>query len=158
HEAPLEPGGEPGAAPPAKPGRFHLVDDGAGLHAEGLLESLIAPPLDPAGVGARLGVAEVLGEADGFLGMRRMRIPHALTPPRSQFPVPSSQCHPYLTRIPGTRSGVTLSWKSSSTITGVANPHAPRHSTSMTVNRPCALVAPSSPHPVAWRIAFVTSS
>ena len=48
--------------------------------------------------------------------------------------------------------------KSSSTMIGVANPQAPRHSTSDTVKRPSGLVAPSSPQPVSRSNAFTTSS
>jgi hypothetical protein len=48
--------------------------------------------------------------------------------------------------------------KSSSIRTGVVNPQAPRHSTSVTVNLPSGLVAPSSPQPVATSSAFTTSS
>ena len=58
----------------------------------------------------------------------------------------------------GTFSGVTLSMKSSPTRIGVANPHAPRHSTSITVNRPSGLVAPSSPQPVSRSSASTTAS
>src|ERR1043166_9094653 len=58
----------------------------------------------------------------------------------------------------GTFSGVTLSMKSSLTSTGVAKPHAPRHSTSITVQRPSGLVAPSSFAPVASSSAFTTAS
>ena len=41
---------------------------------------------------------------------------------------------------------------------GVAKPHAPRHSTSITVYLPSADVTPSSPQPVCCRNAFTTSS
>src|SRR5207249_4866112 len=51
--------------------------------------------------------------------------------------------HLYFLTISGTFSGDTLSRKSSSTSTGVANPQAPRHSTSITVHLPSGLVAPS---------------
>ena len=53
-------------------------------------------------------------------------------------------------RMPGTFSGVTDSMKSSLTMTGVAKPQAPRHSTSITVNLPSGLVAPSSPQSVCF--------
>ena len=46
------------------------------------------------------------------------------------------------------RPGVTVSMKSSLIMIGVAKPQAPRHSTSITVNRPSGLVTPSSPQPV----------
>ena len=42
--------------------------------------------------------------------------------------------------------------KSSLMRMGVANPQAPRHSTSCTVKRPSGLVRPSSSHPVSCRM------
>src|SRR5207247_4446234 len=66
--------------------------------------------------------------------------------------------HLYFLTISGTFSGDTLSRKSSSTSTGVANPQAPRHSTSITVHLPSGLVAPSSLAPVASSNAFTTAS
>src|SRR5438034_8947431 len=66
--------------------------------------------------------------------------------------------HLYFLTISGTWSGVTLSRKSSLTSTGVANPQAPRHSTSITVHLPSGLVAPSSLAPVPSRNAFTTDS
>ncbi len=50
-------------------------------------------------------------------------------------------------RITGTLSGVTFSIVSALICTGVENPHAPRHSTSMTVYLPSAEVMPSSSAP-----------
>src|SRR6185503_1218369 len=61
-------------------------------------------------------------------------------------------------RISGTRSGVTDSMKSSLIMTGVAKPHAPRHSTSITVYLPSLDVWPSSSQPVALRNASTTPS
>src|SRR5688500_17691856 len=58
----------------------------------------------------------------------------------------------------GTDSGVTESRKSSLIITGVLKPHAPRHSTSITVNFPSADVWPSSWQPVCLRNASTTCS
>src|SRR5438132_99006 len=60
--------------------------------------------------------------------------------------------------IAGGLSGVTDSRKSSLISTGVANPQAPKHSTSITVQEPSGLVAPSSFAPVASSRAFTTSS
>ena len=91
-----------------------------------LLQPLVAAPLDPPVVGARLGIAEVLGEDRVLLGMAGMWVAHYL----------------YLCRMPGTFSGVTLSMKSSSIRIGVAKPQAPRHSTSMTVNLPVGAGGP----------------
>src|SRR5207249_1445591 len=71
---------------------------------------------------------------------------------------PVRRHHLYFLTISGTRSGVTDSMKSSLTSTGVAKPHAPRHSTSVTVQRPSGLVAPSSFDPVVSRSAFTTAS
>src|SRR5256714_14633274 len=81
-------------------------------------------------------------------------------PVDSAFRTPHSALvlHLYFLTISGTRSGVTLSMKSSSTSTGVANPHAPRHSTSMTVHLPSGLVTPSSLAPVAVSSAWTTAS
>src|SRR5947199_379658 len=59
---------------------------------------------------------------------------------------------------PRSPDSLTASMKSSLTSTGVAKPHAPRHSTSVTVQRPSGLVAPSSFDPVVSRSAFTTAS
>src|SRR5438128_8680040 len=64
----------------------------------------------------------------------------------------------YLFTISGTFSGVTFSMKSSLIMIGVANPQAPRHSTSITVHFPSGEVVPISPHPVCLSSAFTTSS
>ena len=63
-----------------------------------------------------------------------------------------------LARISGTVSGVTDSMNSSLIMTGVGKPHAPRHSTSITVKLPSLDVMPSSPHFVCCRSDFTTSS
>src|SRR5256886_14094542 len=63
----------------------------------------------------------------------------------------------YFLTSSGTFSGVTDSMKSSSTSTGVANPQAPRHSTSITVHLPSGLVAPSSLAPVVSSSACTTA-
>src|SRR5690606_7976787 len=91
---------------------------------------------------ARLGDSEVLGDHRRLARVRRVRVPH-----------PSSSA-----RRSGTRSGVTDSRKLSLIITGVAQPQAPRHSTSITVNRPSGEVAPGSPQPVCSRNALATSA
>src|SRR5690606_1372712 len=142
HERPLETGGEPGAAAPTEPRGLHLLDHGLTVHAQRLPQALISAALDPAGIGPGLGVAKVLREEGVFFRVDRMRETHQR----------------YLSSRAGTFSGVTLSMKSLSMITGVAKPQAPRHSTSTTVKRPSGLVAPRSPQPVCSRSAFMVSS
>src|SRR5262249_53364021 len=126
----------------AQPRLLHDVHDVRRRHAERLLERAITAALLPSVEGARRGVAEVLREHRRLLRVRTMRIAHYL----------------YWLKSCGTLSGCTDSMKSSSTITGVAKPHAPRHSTSITVKRPSGDVAPSSPHLVCCRSASTTFS
>src|SRR5213075_970242 len=80
--------------------------------------------------------------------------------PCSDFRVPTSAfvAHRYFLTSSATFSAVTLSTKSSLISTGVAKPHAPRHSTSTIVHLPSGLVAPASPAPVCESNAFSTSS
>src|SRR5437667_10540047 len=66
--------------------------------------------------------------------------------------------HLYFLTSSGTFSGVTLSMKSSLISTGVAKPHAPRHSTSITVQLPSGLVTPRSRADVCSSNAFTTPS
>src|SRR6266540_6877448 len=74
-----------------------------------------------------------------------------------QFDIDHS-AHRYFLTISATLSAVTFSRKSSFTSIGVANPQAPRHSTSTIVHLPSGLVAPASPAPVCCNKALSTSS
>ena len=126
----LSPVGKPGAAAAAQARGLHHVDDRPrGVMPSAFSQRLVAAALHPAVERARLGVAEVLREDDRLLRVARMRIAHYVIPLRG---------------CAGTFSGVTDSMKSSLIMIGVAKPQAPRHSTSITVNRPSGLVAPSS--------------
>jgi hypothetical protein len=61
-EAPLQAGGEAGAAAPAQARLLHLVDDRVGLHLEGLFQALVAAVLAVAADGQGVGVADVAGQ------------------------------------------------------------------------------------------------
>src|SRR5207247_8993244 len=135
-------GGGPRPAGPAQSRLFHEGGDRGGRQRQRLPPRFVAPALDPALVGARLGIAEVLGEHGGLFAVRLVRVAH----------------YRYRFTRSGTFSGLTLSMKSSLISTGVANPHAPRHSTSITVHWPSRLVTPRSFAPVACRSARTPSS
>src|SRR6185437_11110267 len=80
--------------------------------------------------------------------------------PRVHFSILDSKltihhCSP--ARICGTSSGLTFSKYLSLICTTVGKPQAPRHSTSITIQRPLALISPISV-PVCLRNAFSTSS
>src|SRR2546429_3020182 len=100
------------------------------------------------------------GECNGGAQKRTLGSGDRTWPCHSALRTPHSALvfHLYFLTSSGTFSGVTLSRKSSSTSTGVANPQAPRHSTSLTVHLPSGLVAPSSLAPVASSKAWTTAS
>src|SRR5437899_3045702 len=68
------------APPPAQTRLLHDVDQLRGLHRERLRQHLVAAPLDPALVGSRVRVPEVLGEDDGFASVRLVRETHQECP------------------------------------------------------------------------------
>src|SRR5437667_327051 len=67
---------------PAQPGFLHRFSDRRGRHRLRLLPRFVAPALHPTLVGARLRVAEVLGEEQGLLGVGFVRVTHYSSPPR----------------------------------------------------------------------------
>ncbi len=121
HEGPLEPGREAGAAAPAEARLLHLLDHLGARHRQRLPQGRVAAALPPSPrKSARRRPRNTSRGPDRFLRMTRMRIAHVYSIPLLVG-----------ARMPGTRSGVTLSMKSSSTRIGVAKPQAPRHSTSI---------------------------
>src|SRR6185312_6039184 len=115
-----------------------------------LLERRVAAPFFPSVERRGLPVSKILGEDDRLPLVRLVRISHVSARERRDV---DRRCevakgeaidHSRPASTSGTVSGVTDSMKSSLIMIGVANPHAPRHSTSITVNLPSADVWPSS--------------
>src|SRR5687767_7148522 len=145
------PVGKPAPPLPRRPDSFTMFTMSAGAIPSAFSSAWYSTPLlRPSIVGAShppkeretTVLSEIFGEDRRFPLMGLVRISHYFRAARSS----------------GTCSGVTDSMNSSLIITGVAKPHAPRHSTSMTVNFPSADVTPSSPAFVCFTKALATSS
>src|SRR4029453_18398335 len=185
HERPLDPGREPGAAPAAQAGGLDQVDHLGRGHREGGAEPLVPAGGEVAVDPDHVGVVPVRGDDPGRWGRVHMvssapalgGLPLALTRSLLEPPEPPARIRDASRKSFGarprdgagtaparsastsstTRSGVTRSWFAKSTWTTGAASHAPRHSSSWTLNTPAGGVSSPCSTPAASWAASNTS-